>query len=129
LTGSLTALVKTHGIILGTERFEECVRFYRDILELPVWYEKKGLVCLRFGSGYLMIETGGMARDARKANKENPTMLRFNVTDVEAAAKLLRGRNVNVEIKLFSWGTVGTFHDPDGNACEFKNADDPYFAN
>ncbi len=119
--------IKTHGIILGTERFEECVSFYRDMLELPVWFEKDHLVCLRFGDGYLMIETGGMARVGRKPNQENPTMLRFNVDDVERAAAILEARGVSVVIKRYHWGTVGTFIDPDGNACELKNADDPFF--
>lgn len=119
---------KTHGIILGTERFEDCVRFYRDTLGLPVWFEKDALVCLRFGDGYLMIETGGAARDRRKRNDENPTMLRFNVDDLDAAAAALRMRGVDVEVGFYAWGRVGTFRDPDGNACELKNADDPFFS-
>lgn len=121
-------LAKTFGIILGTERFEECVAFYRDVLGLPVLFVKERLVCLRFGAGYLMIETGGVAREGRKSNAENPTMIRFNVEDVEAAAARLRERGVDVNVRQFSWGTVGTFVDPDGNACELKNADDPFFA-
>lgn len=123
----LALRVKTQGIILGTERFDECVRFYRDVLGLSVWFEKDHLVCLRFGDGYLMIETGGVARDGRKSNQENPTMLRLNVENVESAAAELEARGVSVEIKRFNWGTVGTFIDPDGNACELKNADDPFF--
>ena len=119
--------IKTHGIILGTERFDACVSFYRDNLGLPVWFEKPGIVCLRFGNGYLMIETGGVARDERKAQAENPTMLRLNVESVEDAAKELRLRGIDVEVKTFDWGVVGTFMDPDGNACELKNADDPFF--
>ena len=98
------------------------------MLGLPVWFEKESLCCLRFGAGYLMIETGGMARDQRKPNSENPTMLRFNVQDVEAAADTLRTKGIMVDIKTYDWGTVGTFTDPDGNACELKNADDPFFA-
>ena len=120
--------IKTHGLILGTEKFEACVRFYRDIIGLPVWFEKQDLVCLRFGGGYLMIETGGMARSRVKLNSENPVMLRFNVADVEASAAILRRRGVGVEMTQFDWGTVGTFADPDGNKVEFKNADDPFFA-
>lgn len=119
--------IQTHGIILGTERYDACLAFYRDIIGLPVWYEKKGLTCLRFGNGYLMIETGGMARDARKPNSENPTMLRFNVDDVEAMAALLERDAVSVQIKEYNWGTVGIFIDPDGNACELKDTGDPYF--
>ncbi len=121
-------LIKTHGIILGTENYAECVAFYRDILELPVWYDKGHLLCLRFGDGYLMIETGGVARPDRKPNSENPTMLRFNVADVPAAAQILIDRGVDVAVKSFDWGVVGTFVDPDGNACELKDAGDPYFA-
>lgn len=120
-------MIVTHGSILETERFAECVNFYRDVFELPIWYEKPGLVCLRFGTGYLMIETGGTASDKRKPSSENPTTLRFNVTDVEAAEKYLRDRNVAVEVTVFSWGTVGTFLYPDSNACDLKNADDPFF--
>jgi lactoylglutathione lyase len=119
--------IRTHGIILGTERFDACVAFYRDVLKLPVWYEKPGLVCLRFGDGYLMVETGGVARDTRKLQSENPTMLRFNVDDVLAAANELRQRGIDVDVQTYAWGTVGTFVDPDGNACEFKDADDPFF--
>lgn len=127
-SADLGAATEHFGIILGTERYEECLEFYRDILGLPVWFEKKGLCCLRFGTGYLMIETGGMARDHRKPNSENPTMLRFNVRDVEGIAKSLGALGIEVELKAFDWGLVGTFVDPDGNACELKNADDPFFS-
>ena len=127
LDSKLTLNIRTHGIILGTERFEDCVAFYRDILGLPVWYEKHQLVCLRFGDGYLMIETGGVAREGRKSQAENTTMLRFNVDDVAVAAEDLRQLGIAVDVETYSWGTVGTFLDPDGNVCEFKNADDPFF--
>jgi lactoylglutathione lyase len=124
---NLTFKIRTHGIILGTERFDACVAFYRDMLELPIWYEKPGLVCFRFGDGYLMVETGGVARDGRKSPSENPTMLRFNVDDVVAASGALRQRGIEVNVEQHSWGTVGTFLDPDGNLCEFKDAGDPFF--
>lgn len=124
---TIAEMTQTFGIILGTARYDACLAFYRDILGLPVWYEKPGLVCLRYGDGYLMIETGGHARDARKPNTENPTMLRFNVVDVQKAAAVLQDKGVAVDVRTFDWGTVGTFTDPDGNACELKDAGDPYF--
>lgn len=126
--GLSAMIICTHGIILGTERYEACLRFYRDVLELPVWFEKEGLCCLYFGDGYLMIETGGHARDGRKSNAENPTMLRFNVKDVDSAADLLEARGIPVQRKSFDWGQVATFMDPDGNACELKDAEDPFFS-
>jgi lactoylglutathione lyase len=123
----MTLNFKTCGIILGTERFDACVEFYRDIIGLPVWFSKPGLVCLRFGNAYLMVETAESASDFRKSGAGVSTMLRFNVEDVHAAAAVLQGKGVHVDIKSYEWGTVGTFHDPDGNPCELKNADDPYF--
>lgn len=124
----MTLDIRTPGIILGTERFDACTAFYRDTLGLREWYTKPGLVCLHFGNGYLMIETGGMARNSRKPNSENPTMLRFNVTDVAASADILRAKGVDVTVRTYDWGVVGTFTDPNGNACELKDADDPFFA-
>jgi lactoylglutathione lyase len=119
--------IKTHGIILGTENFEACLQFYRDVIGLPVWYVKNDLVCLRFGNGYLMIETGGVAHVGVKTTAQNPTIIRFNVENVEQASDSLRKRGVDVQVTTFEWGTVGTFADPDGNIVEFKNADDPFF--
>lgn len=120
--------IRTYGIILGTERFDECLHFYRDVLGLPVWFEKDRLVCLRFGDGYLMIETGGASRPGRKTNAENPTMLRFNVDDVRAVAEHLQREGIEVTVTQYDWGLVGTFVDPDGNACELKDAQDPFFS-
>jgi lactoylglutathione lyase len=124
----LADLVTHPGIILFTERFAECVAFYRDTLGLAVWFEKPGLCCLHFGGGYLMIESGGVGRDTRKNLGENPTVLRFNVPDVEAAARLLEAQGIAVERMHYDWGTIGVFLDPDGNPCGLKNADDPFFA-
>lgn len=123
----LSDVVECHGLILFTERYDECVAFYRDRLGLPLWYEKDGLTCLRFGAGYLMIETGGVARDALKPIAENPTAIRFNVPDVAEAARLLEAQGIAVDVRVHSWGTTGAFTDPDGNVCSLKNADDPFF--
>ena len=32
--------VINHGVVLFCADYEGCVGFYRDLLELPVWYEK-----------------------------------------------------------------------------------------
>ncbi|PFG62293.1 lactoylglutathione lyase [Thioclava sp. ES.031] len=124
---TLASLVACHGIILFTENYEACVEFYQTKLGLPFWYEKESLTCLRFGDGYLMIETEGVASKGRKTRSENPTALRFNVPDVPAAARLLEAQGISVEVNDYSWGTTGAFLDPDGNICSLKNADDPYF--
>lgn len=115
-------------MILFTERFDACVEFYRDKLGMPVWFTKEGLCCLHFGSAYLMIEKEGAWRDRRKTRDENPTILRFNVPDVVAAARLLEAQGISVDVKQHDWGITGAFLDPDGNVCGLKNADDPYFS-
>ena len=74
-----------------------------------------------------MVETGGVARDGRKSNAENPTMLRFNVDDVPLTAAELESRSVAVAVRTFSRGVVGRFLNPDGNACEIRDALDPLF--
>jgi hypothetical protein len=45
---------------------------------------------------------GGVARDGRKPNAENPTMLRFNVDDVAHAAAALERRGVRAEVTVFA---------------------------
>ena len=68
-----------------------------------------------------MVETQQVAKQTQKEMSENPTIIRFNVEDVETAAEELRSKGVEVEIKVFDWGTVGCFVDPDGNRGEFKD--------
>ena len=115
-------------MILFTEHYEACVRFYRDALGLPVVFDKGHLITLGFGSGYLMIEQEGVAVDGAKSRAQNPTILRFNVADVEAAASMLRERGIAVEVNHWDWGITGQFRDPDGNLCELKNQMDGFFA-
>ena len=119
----LAGHVGHYGIILKTERFEDCIAFYRDRLGLPVWFEKPGLVCLRFGTGYLMIEKGGVAQAGGKSTRENPTVLRFNVEDVDAVAAEMTRSGIAVAVHKHDWGTIASFADPDGNPCELKNED------
>ena len=114
------------GIILFTERYEACVRFYRDALQLPVVFDKGHLICLGFGAAYLMVEKEGAAVDGAKSRAQNPSILRFNVADVEAAADMLRGRGIDVEVATFDWGTIGKFQDPDGNLGELRNHTDEF---
>jgi lactoylglutathione lyase len=118
----LAELTAHTGVILKTERFTDCVRFYRDHLGLQVWFTKDGLCCLRFGTGYLMVETGGKSGRAVKSVGENPTVLRFHVPDLEVAANALRGVGIDVTLQRFDWGSIGAFVDPDGNPCELAEA-------
>lgn len=112
------------GIILHVERYDACVAFYRDCIGLPVEFEKKEpgqvLTILTFGGAYLMIEPGGVTRHATKTDAENPTVIRINITDIDAAAAELAKRGVDVSVARFDWGAVADFHDPDGNRCQLR---------
>jgi lactoylglutathione lyase len=117
--------IERSGLILHTERYKECVAFYRDVIGLPVEFTKhepdEPLTCLTLGQAYLMIETGGVARNATKTRGENPVTIRLNVRDVEAAANFLRGHGIQVSVVSFPWGVIGRFSDPDGNPCQLRD--------
>lgn len=113
------------GLIICTEKYDECVSFYSDVLSLPILEvlddEHSKLTVLRFGTDtYLMIETGGKAIPSGKNPDQNPVWLRFNVRSVEDAAQKLSDKGINVKIRREIWGTVGDFMDPDGNICSFR---------
>ena len=113
------------GVILCTERYDECVAFYSDVLNLPILKvlddEHSKLTVLSFGeSTYLMVETGGKAIPSGKNLNQNPVWLRFNVKNVKDAAQELLDKGIKVKIRKETWGTVGDFMDPDGNMCSFR---------
>lgn len=109
------------GVVLFAEHYDECVMFYRDKVGLPFISATPELTVLAFDQAYLMIEKGGVSSITQKSRSQNPTVLRFNVANVEVSAEELRSRDVEVEVKTFPWGVIGVFTDPDGNRCELKN--------
>ena len=117
--------LKRTGVIVFTEQYEACVDFYRRIMELPEMFslddEHSTLTCLDMGGSYLMVETGGTGMPGGRSVEQSPVKLRFNVADVDAAARLLEARGVQVVIRREAWGTVGDFVDPDGNRCSLRD--------
>lgn len=116
------------GLVLLVEHYEVCVRFYREVVGLEVYADLGDLVVFRFGPGYLAVEQGGVAVRDGKSAAQDPVTLRFNVADVEAQAARLRAGGIDVEVGTFDWGTIGKFHDPDGNRCELRSHFDGFFA-
>ena len=111
--------IQRYGIILNVENYEECVTFYKDVLELKVMFSKvEGdfkLTCLEFGSSYLMIETEGFAEPSGKSIKSCPSKLRFNVSDIEAAYTRIKSFEISAELIIHEWGSTINIYDPDGN--------------
>ncbi len=113
------------GVILCTEKYDECVEFYSRVLDLPILEvlddAHSKFTVLGFGeNSYLMIETGGNAIPSGKSLDQNPVWLRFNVKSVEDAASELLDKGITVKIRREAWGTVGDFTDPDGNICSLR---------
>jgi len=114
------------GVILCTENYSQCVSFYSETLELPIMFslnnEHSQLTCCDMGGGnYLMIEKGGKAVPGKKSTEQNPVWLRFNVSDVEKAAKELSKRGADINVRREEWGIVADFTDPDGNICSLRD--------
>ena len=109
------------GIILYTFAYEECVRFYSEVLELKKLFETDMLTCFDFGGAYLMVE---FDKD-RSANDSTDSLhkmcLRMNVANVRHLADRLEKQNREFDYPEHSWGTVAKFLDPDGNLCAFKD--------
>lgn len=108
------------GVVLLTERYEECVAFYQDIVGLRVLFSEEEMTCLAFGNGYLMVEGSGVAHPPGKDSSQNPTKLRFNVADVRKTADELATLGVETDYQVRPWGIVAKFLDPDGNPCELR---------
>ena len=113
------------GIILFVDKYDECVSFYRDIIKLPVLFQKEDLTCFEFGGSYLMIEP---QENESFTNKEvvkdkNQICLRFNVSNIKLHCEKLLSLEIPIKIEEYEWGTVARFKDPDGNNCSLKDSE------
>ncbi|MGS0467958.1 VOC family protein [Cobetia marina] len=117
--------VARYGLILNTERFDECVAFYQGLFELPLLFSKEDsgfrLTCLAYGDGYLMIEQGGRAIEGGKSSEQGSAKLRFNVSDIEKALAEVRAWGIEAEIEETPWGRTIHLHDPDGNRVGIRD--------
>ncbi|MYL49941.1 glyoxalase/bleomycin resistance/dioxygenase family protein [Halobacillus litoralis] len=112
--------VDEFGLILFVERFEQCVSFYQNRLQLPVRRRQEMLVCFDLPIGYLMVEKGGVAQLGEKTRIHNPTVLRFDVKGLSKEVHHLKERGIHFleEQRVFDWGTIAVLLDPDGNRIE-----------
>ncbi|WP_425237449.1 VOC family protein [Ulvibacterium sp.] len=111
------------GIILFTINYEECVRFYKDVLGLPKLFEKEKLTFFAFGESYLLVEVDDEYVGPESTDNRVKTCLRMNVKNVKSLVGRLEKENIQVDYQEHSWGTIAKFHDPDGNLCAFKDSE------
>ncbi len=110
------------GFILYTIKYNECVAFYKNILELDILFKAENITCFSFGNSYLMIELDDeFTPNLSYKNERVRTCLRMNVPNVKLVADMLTSKNISVDYQEHSWGTIAKFLDPDGNLCAFKD--------
>ena len=113
------------GVILNTEKYHECVDFYKKVFDLKIMFaQAEGdfrLTCLELGTTYLMIETGGFASTGGKSVSQNATKLRFNVADINSALEKLTDLGIDAEITHSDWGSTINLFDPDGNRIGIRD--------
>lgn len=111
------------GIIVFTIEYKKCVDFYENVLELPKMFEKEGLTCFEFGNAYLLVELDEEYDRTQSEPERIKTCLRMNVENVKSTADKLVAKNIKVDYREYSWGTVARFFDPDGNLCALKDSE------
>ncbi len=116
------------GLILNTQHYEDCVRFYGSVLGLPISHRigqgEDEITVFELGESYLMVEHGGTAQAGTKAIAVCPTKFRFNVADIDASCAALRQQGIAVTVIRHTWGTTAEFADPDGNRCALRSEKD-----
>lgn len=117
--------IDSYGIILNVENFDECVAFYKNVFNLSEMFTKEEgdfkLACLAFGESYLMLETGGVASISEKVAYQNPTALRFNVSDIHEALAFINKYDSQARILESKWGAIIRVMDPDGNPISIRD--------
>ncbi|HCU99908.1 MAG: hypothetical protein CL897_03015 [Dehalococcoidia bacterium] len=107
------------GVVIWTERYQEMLAFYRDVLGLIPRNEKAAFVNFEWGGVRLSVaahdQVHGPARDPLRI------MVNFSVADITAAHKKLCEQGVEFlrPPEEEHWGGwVATFFDPDGNILQ-----------
>ena len=115
---------------LLVDRFDECVRFYTAVMELPLRLRTSDAVYAEIDGGRttlgvyqrrLMSEVVG-ARYEPDAPRNDFTALTFSVPDIHATYRALRERGAEFLTEPHdqeAWGLrVAHLRDPDGNLIE-----------
>ncbi|MBQ0786463.1 MAG: VOC family protein [Oceanihabitans sp.] len=110
------------GVILYVKAYQECVRFYTEILNLPILFQSEELTSFDLFGTYLMVEKEDRSTylDDNSENR-NYSCLRINVADVKGISEVLKKQNIEVDYQEHAWGKVVKFKDPDGNLIAFKD--------
>ena len=117
-------LARISYITLWVNKYDECLAFYRDVLELPLETADQN---------FAQFATQGTKLYLHRLGDESPLRNRaleihFEVPNVDAAYGKLLDKGVQFEHSPTNmpWGTrMAAFRDPEGNAIEIVGPLDP----
>ncbi|WP_103866616.1 VOC family protein [Aquimarina sp. I32.4] len=114
---------KRTGLILYVKKYEECITFYNEIVELDILFKDTELTCFDLYGTYLMVEKEDRREylQLKENFDKNFSCIRINVEHVKTIAENLINKNIDVDYQEHSWGTVAKFFDPDGNLLAYKD--------
>lgn len=119
--------LKMKYIILYVEKFEECLRFYKDVLQLPIKAEHGTYIEFNTGSTILAMNT---RQDVKELTglpltegelQSSHFELGFVVENVEKTIEQFRQQGITILVEpiVKPWGqTIAYIADPDGNYIE-----------
>jgi len=115
--------IERMGLILYVIKYDECVVFYKEILNLNILFKNDDLTCFDFFGTYLMVEREDRNEflNSDLGDPENFSCLRMNVDNVKEFSEQLKVKGVAVNYQEHSWGTIAKFKDPNGNLIAFKD--------
>ena len=123
-TGDEVTMLRVAYCVLYVADLGAMVRFYGEILGLPIAEQHARFVAFGGGGGPLALEVGGPAPDGVRGKDRNPTLVQFAVDDIEASVADLAARGVAYEgeIRRGPFGALVFFRDPEGNRLALLQA-------
>lgn len=103
------------GFVIFVEKFDKCIEFYSNILELEVLFTKKDLVCYKLSNIYLLVEK------AIKGEENSHSYIRVNVEDVSKKLDFFKDKNIKYDYNSYNWGELLKIKDPSGNYIGFRD--------
>ncbi|NQY29103.1 MAG: glyoxalase/bleomycin resistance/dioxygenase family protein [Flavobacteriaceae bacterium] len=90
--------IERTGLILYVVKYDECVVFYKEILNLNVLFQNDDLTCFDFFGTYLMVEKEDRNEflNSDIGDPENFSCLRMNVDNVNEFSEQLKAKGVVV---------------------------------
>ena len=115
--------IERTGLILYVVKYDECVVFYKEVLNLKILFQNDDLTCFDFFGTYLMVEIENRNEflEYDLGIPENFSCLRMNVENVKELSEELKGKGIEVNYQEHTWGTIAKFKDPNGNLLAFKD--------